>query len=72
MLPDSLPGKMVLALREYMDAEADEPAMLRSIERAEKVQNGMLEETAAVVGQSPNSLTSLFVQSLGSMRDLIE
>jgi hypothetical protein len=79
MLPEPLPGKMVLALREYMDARldfdkagADEPAMLRSIEHAEKVQNEMLEETAAVVRQSPNSLTSLFVQSLGSMRDLIE
>jgi hypothetical protein len=58
MLPEPLPGKMVLALREYMDARldfdkagADEPAMLRSIERAEKVQNEMLEETAAVVRQ---------------------
>ena len=82
MLPEPLRGKITLCLSQYVDArldfdraEADEQAMLRSIEHAEKVQIEMLEETAAAVKQSPNSitsLTSLFVQSLGGMRDLIE
>jgi hypothetical protein len=78
-LPDPLRGKIILSLREYVDArldfdkaESDEQAMLHSVERAEKVQNEMLEETAKAVRQNPNSLTSLFVQSLGGMGDLIE
>jgi hypothetical protein len=82
MLPEPLRGKITLCLSQYVDArldfdraEADEQAMLRSVEHAEKVQIEMLEETAAAVQQSPNSitsLTSLFVQSLDGMRDLIE
>jgi hypothetical protein len=79
MLPEPLRGKITLSLRQYVDArldfdraEADEQARLRSIEHAEKMQTEMLEETAAAVQQSPNSLTALFVQSLGGMRDSIE
>jgi len=79
MLPEPLRGKIILSLREYVDAridfdkaEVDEQAMLHSVEHAEKVQNEMVEETAAAVQQNPNSLTSLFIQALGGMRDLIE
>jgi len=79
LLPEPFRGKILLSLREYIDArldfdraEGDEHVSLASVERAYQVHGKLLQESAALTQPTANSLTSLFVQSLGTMRDLIE
>lgn len=52
--------------------EPDEQVSLTSIEHAHQIQKDVLQETAALTQQNTNSLTSIFVQLLGTMGDMIE
>jgi hypothetical protein len=79
LLPEPFRGKILLSLREYVDAridfdraEPDEQVSLASVEHAHQIQEEILQETAALTQQNANSLTSIFVQSLGTMGDMIE
>jgi hypothetical protein len=79
LLPEPFRDKILVSLREYVDArldfdraEPDEQVGLASVEHAHHIQKAILQETAALTQQNANSLTSIFVQSLGTMGDMIE
>ena len=79
MLPEPFREKILLSLREYVDARLDfdraepgEHVSLASIEHAHQIDREILQETAALTKQTTNALTPIFVQSLGTMGDLIE
>jgi hypothetical protein len=79
LLPEPFREKILLSLRGYVDArldfdraEPDERVSLASVEHAHQIHKEILQETAALTQQTTNALTSLFVQSLGTMGDMIE
>jgi len=79
LLPEPFRDKILLSLREYVDArldfdrvEPDEQVSLASVEHAHQIHKEILRETAALSQEAPNALTSIFVQSLGTMGDMIE
>lgn len=78
LLPPSLRDAILPSLIEYVDArmefsrESDEKAMLASVDRAKQLQNEMWQKLAATASQKPDSVTTLFAQSLGTLSDLIE
>lgn len=78
MLPEPFRGKILESLRDYVDARIefaradDEPSILAAVDHAKKIQNEMWQQSVLLVRQNPNSVTPLFVQSLGALADLIE
>jgi hypothetical protein len=79
LLPEPFREKILLSLREYVDArldfdgaEPDERVSLASVEHAHQIHQKILQETAALTQQTTNALTPIFVQSLGTMGDMIE
>jgi Protein of unknown function (DUF4239) len=78
MLPEPFRSKILQLMREYVDARiefgrnADGPELQVSIDRAKHIQNEMVEQSVMLVQQSPNVVTPIFVQSLGTLEELRE
>lgn len=79
LLPEPFRAKILSSLREYVDArlefdqaEPGEQVSLASVEHARKVHREMLQETAALAQNTTYPLTPIFVQSLGTVRDITE
>jgi hypothetical protein len=79
LLPEPFRQKILLSLRDFVDArldfdraELDAPISLVSIERANQIYKEILQETGALTQQTAHGLLPVFVQSLGTMHDMIE
>ncbi len=79
MLPEPFRNKILSLLGEYVSARIEfcESALnphtiVVSIDHAKQLQNDMLRETRALVRQSPNAVTPLFVQALDKLPELAE
>lgn len=77
-LPEPFRDKILESLRVYVGAridfskQEDDPAILASVARAQKIQNEMLQQSVPFVQQNPNAVTAILVQALGALSDSIE
>lgn len=78
MLPEPFRSGILQSLRAYVDVrlkfpeQVDEPAIVTCVGQAQKIQNEMWQQSVALVQQSPNPVTPIFVQALGGLSDLVE
>jgi hypothetical protein len=79
MLPDPFRGKILGELREYLTSrvdfgreDMDESTLRDTLARSAKLLRGIQQEAIALVRQSPNAVTPIFVQSLNELGVLSE
>ncbi len=79
MSPEPFRSNILKLLPEYINARLEFAkgalnghTVLAAMDHAKHVQREMLEQTVMLVQQNPNVVTPLFVQSIGSLGDLME
>jgi len=79
MLPEPFRGKILGELREYLNSridfakeDLDEPTLRACLARSKQLLHEMQQQAVALVEQTPNSVTPIFVQALNQLGDLTE
>jgi hypothetical protein len=79
LLPEPYRDKILQPLGEYVDArlefasvDLDGPAMEATVNHAKHLQNEMWQQTVMFAPQNINAVTSLFVQAVSQLSDLME
>jgi hypothetical protein len=79
MLPEPYRDRVLQPLREYVEARLefardnlDGPAMMASIDHANRIQNEMWQQAQLLLPENTNQVSPTFVQAVGAMSDMID